>query len=417
MANPRKEEVMIARNLWLPVLLATLAGAALAQPIPDMGIHILTYEERMDGFRDHEVLKLIDRQIDELENRGQDASFLRARRAQYWEEHVRPRWELEGGQRMEELKKELVFPKYDYVMMLSKDINPENAQKLVDELYRDFGEPNLNYQYLAGGPLNFLEYWAHQDLDPETRQVLVDGLKKYARQAIATRALPKPREIRELAVSLYRASTPEDDDALALSRSLFTYALTRAQELGYKDEEQGVVEAIQKTLDFDDAMLLLSEQSSAGGKAPADREEVKAARADFRRAIRNLASPALAEKVLTHLKRDWGNDAINEEMGRAYIRYGMLFVRFMQSPPSNIPVERLEKCASLLNQGMVALTKRNLTQASWNAWRALAIRMRDIASPELLRTLAERLGEVSADPTQEYAARSLRTALTALERR
>ena len=75
----------------------------------------------------------------------------------------------------------------------------------------------------------------------------------------------------------------------------------------------------------------------------------------------------------------------------------MLFVRFMQSPPSNIPVERLEKCASLLNQGMVALTKRNLTQASWNAWRALAIRMRDIASPELLRTLAERLGEVSAD--------------------
>ena len=164
-------------------------------------------------------------------------------------------------------------------------------------------------------------------------------------------------------------------------------------------------------------MLLLSEQSSAGGKAPADREEVKAARADFRRAIRNLASPALAEKVLTHLKRDWGNDAINEEMGRAYIRYGMLFVRFMQSPPSNIPVERLEKCASLLNQGMVALTKRNLTQASWNAWRALAIRMRDIASPELLRTLAERLGEVSADPTQEYAARSLRTALTALERR
>ena len=227
----------------------------------------------MDGFRDH-VLKLIDRQIDELENRGQDASFLRARRAQYWEEHVRPRWELEGGQRMEELKKELVFPKYDYVMMLSKDINPENAQKLVDELYRDFGEPNLNYQYLAGGPLNFLEYWAHQDLDPETRQVLVDGLKKYARQAIATRALPKPREIRELAVSLYRASTPEDDDALALSRSLFTYVRNAGTRARYKDEEQGVVEAIQKTLDFDDAMLCI--RAIVGRRQPADREEVKA---------------------------------------------------------------------------------------------------------------------------------------------
>jgi hypothetical protein len=391
----------------------------IAQPIPNMDVYVPNPEERNKEQRVSDILDLFDKQIEDLEAAGKtDAALLaRQQKQQYYEDYKKPFVELRGGERVKQLKEDILFPKFDEINELANNINPENARRLVAEMYEDLGDPNINVYYLGGGILPNLEQISHQDIDPETRHIIVDGLRQYCQQAIEQEAIPFPWYARRLALNLYNISTPDDDEALAISRSMFSYALKRARDIGYYDQEQEIIETIQGTLDFDDAMLLLSPEMTEKLTANINPNDIKEARADFRKAIRNPASVALAEKVLAHIKRDWGDDNLRNEMARAYLRYGVLFNRFAANPPPDVKPEQIHKCTKCLNDGMITLTRSNLSQASWNSWRTLAIRMRNNASPELVRTISNRLAEVSADPAQHYAARSLRTALTVLERR
>ncbi|GEM_PF-4540831 len=397
--------------------IAAYAPRLCAQPIPDMTMPVRTYEEHLQSLKAWDYLDELDAQIELAEKAGEDVAALKGHRRSYWEKHLKRYWDAEGGDEIFELKKKILFPTTDEVNSVLTDTNPAKARQLVQALYRDFGHPTLNYTNFAGIVLPVFDELSRRELDQETRAVLIEGLTEFSIKVMEQDALTTGLKIMYLAEALYRLSNPEDESAVATVQSLYAYALARARARGYKDYEEQIMQSLEGTLGVDAALAAIGEDdeaSASGAEALGFSDELKEARRDFRRAIRNPASVELAAKVLRHVRRDWGSDRINAEMARSYARYGMMLVRLLKSPPPNLSKAGLEQCKDLLNQGMVELTRRSLDREGWDLWRAAVTRMDETASPELRKAISERIASIGSDRSQAYALKSLTIAQTVL---
>jgi len=397
--------------------IAAYAPHLCAQCVPDMTMPVKTYEEHVQCLKAWDYVDQLDAQIKKAEEAGDDASALKSHRHSYWEEHLKRYWDAEGGDKIFELKKKILFPTTPEVNKVLTDTDPAKARQLVEALYRDFGHPAINYGNVAGIVLPVFEELSYRELDHDTRAVLVEGLTEFSIKAVEQEAISNELTIMYLAGALYRLSSPEDETALATSQSLYGYALAQSRAKGYKDHEEQIMQSLESTLGVDVAIAAIGEDDEA--TAPAIEasdlsDELKEARRDFRLAIRNPASVELAAKVLRHVRRDWGSVRINAEMARSYTRYGIMLVRLLQSPPPNLTKAKLEQCKDLFNQGMVDLTRRCLDREGWDLWRAVVTRMDETASPELRSAISDRIASIGSDRSQGYALKSLTIARTAL---
>jgi hypothetical protein len=392
--------------------MAVCGQQVLARDVPDMTIRRWSYAEHLKEKKAWEVVNDFELRILEAEQNGADASKLRAERQRYWDEHVRPYWEAVEGEELFKLKQELVLPTASEVDQVRVDPDPAKARKLIDALYKDFGRPWLNYTNFGGIVLPVLQELAGRELDDETRRVLVAGVNEFAIKG--AEQLVNADELRacDLAQVLYRLAGPDDEEALNTVQLLYGRALARVRATGYKDYEEQIIRSAESTLD---TFVNDNEDTvTASGGGSVANDELKAARRDFRMAIRNPVLPERAARILRHLRREWGSARVNSEMERSYMRYGVVLIRVLRWPPPGVSASRLDECRNLFNRGMIELVGHNLGPAGWRSWTAVGIRMQGVASPELLQVISERMQNVASDGEGECALKALKTVQSAL---